>query len=483
VYDASYTTYIAQDGALMNANRRASTRQRGGLAIAGLLAGPFLSMVDSNVVNVAIPQIARSLHASLEAVQWTVSGYLLALGTALAASAFLERRFGSRPVYVFSLATFTLASALCALAPSLPFLIGARILQGLAGAALVPVAMGMLLGPSSETQRQIPITAGILLFLAPAAGPTLGGILITAFGWPSIFLINIPFGIIGVLGVLVLDERTVRPAQAVAPFDAIGLVLLAAGLGLAVYGSGRGPIDGWLSLSAMPYWAAGAALLTVYVVWAHKHAHPALRLTLVKNAQAGLALALSSLAGVVLFAVLFLIPVFLQTVQHLSAFDAGLVLLPQGAVMGVGMGVTQRLVQRGLIRQTTIAGMAVLTVTTATMLLIGNQTPVWLIAVILSGRGLALGLIVQPLLARMLDRIRSHELADANTLFNVGERLSGSFGIALLASLYAVIGFHQTVIVLTLLAGVGTVGSLLVANPNGSASTDVANVEAHETVA
>jgi hypothetical protein len=101
----------------------------------------------------------------------------------------------------------------------------------------------------------------------------------------------------------------------------------------------------------------------------------------------------------------------------------------------------------------------------------------------LSGRGLALGLIVQPLLARMLDRIRSDELADANTLFNVGERLSASFGIALLASVYAVIGFHQTVMLLTLLAGVATAGSLLVANPNGSASTDVANVEGHESVA
>lgn len=465
----------------MNANP-ATGRRLGGLAIAGLLAGPFLSMVDSNVVNVAIPQIARSLHGSLAAVQWTVSGYLLALGTALAASAFLERRFGGRRVYVSSLAAFTLASALCALAPSLPILIGARILQGLAGAALVPVAMGMLLGPSNQT-RQIPVAAGILLFLAPSAGPTLGGILINAFGWPSIFLINVPFGVIGILGALALDERTVRPAQAVARFDAIGLVLLAAGLGLAVYGSGRAPIDGWLSLSTWPFWSTGAVLLAFYALWARNRAHPALRLTLLRNTQAGLALALSSVAGVVLFAVLFLIPVFLQTTQHLSAFDAGLVLLPQGAIMGVGMGLTQGLVRRGLIRETTIAGMVVLTATTAAMLLIGVQTAPWLIALTLSGRGLALGLIVQPLLARMLDRIEPEELADANTLFNVGECLSGSFGIALLASLFAVIGFHQTVVLLTLLAGAGTLGSLFVANPNSPGESEVANLEAHESIA
>lgn len=464
-------------------NAQTAVRRLGPLGIAGLLAGPFLSMVDSNVVNVAVPDIARSLHGPLSAVQWTVSGYLLALGTALAAAAFLERRFGSRPVYIASLAGFTAASALCAVAPSLPFLIAARVAQGLVGAPLVPVAMGMLLGPSSETRRQIPITAGILLFLAPAAGPTLGGVLINTFGWPAIFLINVPFGIAGLLGTLQLDPRIARPPQAVAPFDGVGLASLAVGLGLAVFGSGRGPVDGWLSATSWPFWVAGIVLLAGYILWARQREHPALHLTLITNAQAGLALALSSLAGLVLFAVLFLIPVYLQTVQHLSAFDAGLVLLPQGAVMGIGMGLTEGLVRRGLVRQTTIAGMVVLTVTTAAMLIIERQTPAWLTAAILSGRGLALGLVVQPLLARMLYRIPVDQLADANTLFNVGERLSGSFGIAILASVYAVIGFHQTVLVLTALGVVGIAGSLLIANPIDQPERRADNVQAGETVA
>ena len=464
-------------------NAQPAVRRLGPLGIAGLLAGPFLSMVDSNVVNVAVPDIARSLHGPLAAVQWTVSGYLLALGTALAASAFLERRFGSRPVYLASLAAFTATSALCAMAPSLPFLIAARVAQGLAGAPLVPVAMGMLLGPSSETRRQIPIAAGILLFLAPAAGPTLGGVLINAFGWPAIFLINVPFGVAGVLGTLQLDRRLARRRQAVAPFDGLGLVLLAAGLGLAVYGSGRGPVDGWLSASSWPFWTGGIVLLAAYILWARGREHPALRLTLITSPQAGLALALSSLAGVVLFAVLFLIPVYLQSVQHLSAFDAGLVLLPQGAVMGVGMGLTEGLVRRGLIRETTIAGMVVLTITTAAMLVIEPQTPAWMTAAILSGRGLALGLVVQPLLARMLHRIPVEQIADANALFNIGERLSGSFGIAVLASVFAVIGFHRTVLVLTMLAVVGIAGSLLTANPTQQSQTGPVNVQAGESVA
>src|SRR5215470_15544965 len=115
-------------------------------AQAGLLAGPFLSMVDSNIVNVALPDITTQLHSSLDTAQWIISGYLLALAAGLAASAYLAKRFGTRRVYLASLIGFTLASALCALAPTIGLLIALRVAQGTLGAALVPLAMNMLLG-------------------------------------------------------------------------------------------------------------------------------------------------------------------------------------------------------------------------------------------------------------------------------------------------------------------------------------------------
>ena len=120
---------------------------------AGLLAGPFLSMLDSNIVNVALPDIARELHSPLETAQWIVSGYLLALAAVLAASAYLAKRFGTSRVYLASLLGFTLASAMCALAPSMGLLIAARSLQGALGAPLVPLAMGMLLGQGRSPPR------------------------------------------------------------------------------------------------------------------------------------------------------------------------------------------------------------------------------------------------------------------------------------------------------------------------------------------
>ena len=173
-----------------------------------LLAGPLLSMLDSSVVNVAVEPIARQLHASLTTVQWTVSGYLLALGAGLAATAYLARRFGTLPVYRASVVAFTAASALCALAPGAAVLVGARVAQGLVAAPLVPLAMSMLLGGSGNARSISPL-AGIMLFLGPALGPTVGGVLIGAGGWRAIFLINVPFGALAALAV-----RFVPPALA-----------------------------------------------------------------------------------------------------------------------------------------------------------------------------------------------------------------------------------------------------------------------------
>ena len=141
-------------------------------------------------------------------VQWTVSGYLLALGAGLAATAYLARRFGTLPVYRASVVAFTAASALCALAPGAAVLVGARVAQGLVAAPLVPLAMSMLLGGSGNARSISPL-AGIMLFLGPALGPTVGGVLIGAGGWRAIFLINVPFGALAALAV-----RFVPPALA-----------------------------------------------------------------------------------------------------------------------------------------------------------------------------------------------------------------------------------------------------------------------------
>jgi EmrB/QacA subfamily drug resistance transporter len=435
----------------------------------GLLAGPFLSMVDGNVVNVAIPQIARSFGDSLSTVQWAVSGYLLALASGLAASAYLAKRFGTKEVYITSLIGFTVASLACARAGSTAELVEARVAQGLLGAPLVPLAMGMLLGGGGARRRMSP-AAGMMLFLAPALGPSLGGVLISTFGWQSVFLVNVPFGVLGVIGALGVDSRLAPGHDRSAPFDAVGLVVLSLGLVLATYGASRGPSSGWWSADALPFWLGGLVMLAAYAVWAWVRPHPAVGIRMLSSRDPALAIGLSIIAGLVLFAVLFLMPVFIQDVQRQSTISTGLLLLPQGIVMAAGTIVGDVLTRLGLVRPGVVTGMVVLALTTASLTLIDATTPGWAIALLLCGRGMALGLIIQPLLVATLGDLPHSQLADANALFNIVERVAGSFGVALMATFFqartvadgsAVAGFHDTVWLLVGLSGLGFLLSLL----------------------
>jgi EmrB/QacA subfamily drug resistance transporter len=429
-----------------------------------LVAGPLLSMLDSSIVNVAVEPIARALHASLTSVQWAVSGYLLALGAGLAVTAYLARRFGTLPVYRASVVGFTAASCLCALAPSVDVLVGARVLQGLVAAPLVPLAMSMLLGGSGGSRAMSPL-AGMLLFLGPAIGPTVGGALIGAAGWRSIFLINVPFGVLAAVSVRFVPASLAPGPVPGARFDLPGLVLLAAALTALLYGatSGFGTVAAWFPL------LAGATLACCYVLWSRRRDQPALDLSLVRQWVPALSMALCALASIVTWAAVFLLPVFVQSVQGRGALAAGLVMAPQGVITGLSTALLgPRLLPRFTIRLTVLAGFAVLAGTSAGLLFVGAGTPLWLIAVILACRSVSIGLIINPLLQALTQALRPDQLGDANTLFSVCQRVAGSFGIGVITALYVstvrlrgpVTALHQAALIIVAIAVLGAVTSL-----------------------
>jgi EmrB/QacA subfamily drug resistance transporter len=404
-----------------------------------LIVGPFLTMIDASVVNVALPGIASTYNSALTDVQWVLSGYLLALAAVMVACAFLSKRFGASKVYLVSLIGFTIASAACAFAPSLELLVLARVLQGVFGAPLVPVAMDLLMGGHASGERKVPVAFGIIVFLAPAIGPTVGGLLINYVGWPSVFLINVPIGALTAL--YLLRNNVISDADVIDKnihFDLTGTLALSAGLVLALYGSTRGSTDGWFSSAALPFLAAGATLILFYLVWAHKVSKPAVDLKLIRNAETALTLLICVVAAIVMFGVLFLVPVIMQSVQGYSAMEAGLALLPQGIVTGIGVGVGDFVYRRKLlsIRTIVMIGMLLLAVSTVALLEFSLSTPIWVGAGILCFRAFAMSLTIQPLLFEMISTLKPLEISDGNTLFNVTQRLSGSIGISALATIF-----------------------------------------------
>jgi EmrB/QacA subfamily drug resistance transporter len=401
-----------------------------------LLAGPLLSMLDSSVVNVAIAPIARQLHASLPVVQWAVSGYLLALGTGLAATAYLSRRFGTLPVYRLSVLGFTAASACCAAAPDVQVLLVARAAQGLVAAPLVPMAMSMLFGKSDAT-RSMPATAGMLLFAGPALGPAVGGALIGAAGWRAIFLINVPTGLTAALAVRRIPAELAAGPAGRARLDRAGLLLLAAGLALLLLGISEGGTASWASPQTWIPLLAGSGLLAGYAARAARTDQPALNLALARNGTAALALTLCATASVVTFAAVFLLPLFMQEAQGHSALAAGLAMLPQGLITGLSTTLGQRALRLVTVRATVLAGFAVLTAASLGLLAIGAHTPLPVTAALLAVRSASIGLVISPLLAVFTAPLAAEQLGDASTLFSIWQRIAGALGVGLIASVYA----------------------------------------------
>jgi EmrB/QacA subfamily drug resistance transporter len=353
----------------------------------------------------------------------------------LPATSFLAKRLGTVRVYAVSLAGFTLASVLCAFAQNVPELVGARVAQGVAAAPLVPLSMSLTLG----RRDKIPTSAGIVLFLGPALGPTVGGLLVSAWSWPAIFLVNAPIGLAALAALPVLRRRGITDERdRAARFDPAGLLLLSGGLVLAIYGAGEGPTSGWGSARSWPFWCAGVLLLSGYGWWARGREHPAVDLRLLRRVQSALAVWLCTITAVAMFSVLFLLPVLLQDIQGHGPLASGLVLLPQGLVMGLSTRYGMTLGERGGQRGGIVTGLVAIGATTALLLLVTVHTPLWIVSVIMAGRGLGIGLVIQPLLLSMLAGLSPAQLADANTLFNVGQRLGGSIGVGLLATFFTV---------------------------------------------
>lgn len=409
------------------------------LVVVGLMAGPFLSMVDANIINVAIPSIAKELHASLPTAQWTLSGYLLAMAIALPATSYLARRHGTQRVYRWSLVAFVLTSAACAAAPTIIVLDATRALQGLTAAPLVPLSMALMFhradGNPDKNQSWL---GSVLLFLAPALGPTIGGLLLDVSDWRTLFLVNVPIGVVALIGThrLAAHMPAEQPDQT-AQLDTFGLTVLAGALGAFLYAVAEAPTAGWLSPTIWPFEVLGALGLVVYVLRSRTQAHPPVALDLLRSRRNALTVGICTLTAVVLFAVLFLLPVFLQEIDGATPVAAGLVLLPQGIAMGISTLAGNALARRLPIRRLVVFGLLVLWATTALLLLVDTGTPMWVTALMLMGRGFAIGFVITPLINGLLLPLPPARMPDGTTLFNIAQRVGASVGIAAIASVFA----------------------------------------------
>ncbi len=419
----------------------AAVRTRQGVPYRYLVAVAFIialfaDVLDATIVNVALPTLGRELDVGNDLLQWVVTGYLLSLAVWIPASGWLGDRFGTKRIFLLALSIFIGGSALCGLAWSANALIAFRVLQGVGGGMLTPVGTTMVVRafPREERAKGSAII-GVPAVLAPVLGPLIGGFLVDGAGWRWIFFVNLPIGLFGLAfaAIVLREQREAHPGR----FDVPGFVLAAVSLVSVLYGLSRVPEEGWQSPVVLACTGLGmlAACLLAYV---ERHRRePMLDLTLFRDrvfASANLTHVLT-VAGLV--GTLFLVPLYLQDLRGLSAWESGLTSFPQAVGLVCAMPVAGFLYPRLGARPLAIAGLFITALSAILLMLTNLQTELWWIRAVLFARGFGFGVALLPLQTATFANVPLSATGRASALFNTARQVAASLGVAALASVLA----------------------------------------------
>jgi EmrB/QacA subfamily drug resistance transporter len=407
--------------------------------VAGVVIfGLFMTILDGTIVNIAIPRLQNVFGTNLTSVQWVLTAYTLVQGVATPLTAFLAQRLGQKRLYILALVGFTAGSALCGISINLPMLIFFRIVQAATGAFLSPLAITLLYSEFPPEERGVALGAlGIPILLAPAVGPTLGGYIVTFLGWQLIFYINVPIGIVGIImGTIFLHEGR---AEAQTPFDIPGFLLSSTGLGSLLYALSDASTDGWGSVKVSGFLVCGILLLVTFVFVELRIASRGGKPLLDLRVFASMPFTTSNFASVlVIFALyggLFLLPIYFQELRGLSAYQAGLLLLPQAFAAMVASIVSGRLVDKIGVRAVIIPGLVNLAIALWLFSSIGLDTPYGTIQLWLIVRSFALGFCFQPLSVSAFSGFKPDRLPQATAVNTALRFVTSSLAVAVMATL------------------------------------------------
>ncbi|MCC3373602.1 MDR family MFS transporter [Cohnella sp. REN36] len=361
-----------------------------------VIIGMFMVILDSTLVNVALHELEQELRSSLSTIQWTVTGYTLALSAVIPIAGWMMDKFGTKRIFLFTIALFTIGSALCATAQSIEQLIIYRIIQGLGGGMVIPIGMAIIfrLAPP-ERRGAVMAMIGIPMLVAPALGPVLSGWLIGFASWHWLFWINVPIGVIGVLiGIKHLPMFEQNKALAL---DIPGMILAPVAFTMLAFSVSEGGRTGWTSNLALSGLLIGGIALLLFIFVELRHKQPLLELRVFRSSGFTRGILLMWIAQICLFSVTILVPLFLQSVKHFTPLQTGLTVLPQAIAAMIFMSIGGTLYDKFGARPLTISGFSIVAGALFLFSLIDLDTPIIMVLVPLFMMGTGMGLTVMTL--------------------------------------------------------------------------------------
>ena len=400
-----------------------------------VFVGTLMVVLDTTIVNVALPQIRNSLDAG-DGIEWVVTAYLLAVAVSQPATGWLADRFGRKRVFVASLACFTFASLLCAFAPSLGALIGFRVLQGLGGGAMMPVGMAMIFEVFPHERRgQAMGVWGVAAMAGPAIGPTLGGYLVTSVSWHWLFLVNVPVGVLGVaLSIRLLRDFGYRDDRSL---DVLGLVFGGAGLALTLLGIAQSAQWGWGSPLTIGTIGVGSLLLVAFVVQELRVPDPAVEVRMFAVPVFAAAMAVVLLTAAAQYVRIVFIPLQLEELRGYTALRVGVLLIPSAVFTALGMPLGGRLVDRVGPRTPVVAGCALMALTSFGLGNLEIDTPIAIVVALLAVQGFGMGLTAAPATVAGMNSLSGRFVAQASAMRSLSSQVAGATAIAVMSTVVA----------------------------------------------
>ncbi|MCX5787358.1 MAG: DHA2 family efflux MFS transporter permease subunit [Elusimicrobia bacterium] len=408
------------------------------LVTISVLLATFMEVLDTTIVNVALPHIAGNLSATIDESAWVLTSYLVSNAIVLVAAGWMSSIFGRKRYLAFSVGIFTVSSALCGMAHSLPQLVTCRILQGLGGGGLQPLAQAVLLESFPIEERGVAMAAyGMGIVVAPIIGPTLGGWITDHYSWRWLFYINIPIGMLGLfLQQMFLEDPPYLKRVEGSRIDFIGFGLMALGVGLLQLVLDRGQELDWFSSLAIRWGAGGAvAFLIFFVFWELRQKHPVANLRLLANRNFGLGSVFVGVLGAVLYGTTALLPMLMQSLMGYPALQCGLAMTPRGIGSMASMftvGRLTKIVDNRLLLMFGFAGIAAtMWILSGLNLDVAPRNISWPLVL----NGFSMGFIFVPLTTLTMATLRQDEIYQATSIFALMRNIGGSMGIAALVAM------------------------------------------------
>src|SRR5580692_11417347 len=381
--------------------------RRLGIILATCCLSLFVVGVDVTIVNIALPSIQRSFGASTSGLQWTIDAYTLVLASLLMLSGSTADRLGRRRVFQIGLALFTVGSLLCSLAPGLGWLVAFRMLQAVGGSMLNPVALAIIANTFTDPAKRARAMGvwGSVFGISLAVGPVLGGVLVSTVGWRAIFWVNVPVG----LAAIALTQRFVPESRAPRPrrLDPIAQILIVVLLAGVTAGTIEGPQQGWTSPLIIGCYAA-AAIAAIAVA------------------------AFGALAGF-----LFLNTLYLQSARGYSAIEAGLLILPMAAAIGLTARLSGRLVAAGRARWALVIAGVAITAGSAVLTTVSATTPIAELVAVYFVFGIGFGFFNPPISNTAVSGMPPAQAGVAASIASTCRQVGATLGVAVIGSLVA----------------------------------------------